>query len=377
MRRPPRRAHRAAAGASLLALALGCGGGSDPTGAPTGATSGTASGQVAAGAASSFAFEVGRSGTTHVAVCAAAGVDVTLAVGAARSASGANCERVTFTGTAGARYTAEVAAAGGSGPFNLCWNQAAAPCTAPVPGGAGTGGEPAGYYAAAEGLAGAALLAALHEIVREHRAFDYTTARDSLYAVVDDFDDDDVLEELYTGRRAAGVSTRAGAAAADLNTEHLWPRSRGAEIEYDAGTDLHHLLTADETANGQRSNHPFGEVAGTVLWLGPLTPDGTERSRLGYAADGRVVFEPRPSRRGDVARALLYFHVRYSAERTPTFSLANFNAEEATLLRWAQADPPDDAERRRHERVYRVQRNRNPFIDRPELLAAIGDFPNE
>jgi hypothetical protein len=36
------------------------------------------------------------------------------------------------------------------------------------------------------------------------------------------------------------------------------------------------------------------------------------------------------------------------------------------LLAWHQADPPDDAERRRNDVVFSFQGNRNPFIDRPE-----------
>ncbi|MBQ8938436.1 MAG: endonuclease, partial [Bacteroidaceae bacterium] len=37
------------------------------------------------------------------------------------------------------------------------------------------------------------------------------------------------------------------------------------------------------------------------------------------------------------------------------------------FLRWAQQDPVDDIERARNEAVYKLQKNRNPFVDFPEL----------
>ena len=88
------------------------------------------------------------------------------------------------------------------------------------------------------------------------------------------------------------------------------------------------------------------------------------------------MFEPRPSRRGDVARAIFYFYVRYASTNPDSTSLANFNREEATLRQWAIQDPVDDYERGRNDVIYLVQRNRNPFIDDPALLERIADFPD-
>lgn len=232
------------------------------------------------------------------------------------------------------------------------------------------------YYAATVNQCGAALLQALHNVIDGHTVLGYTSARDSLYDFIDR-GDQTWIRDIYTGREAVGVTTRATAADNNINTEHLWPRSRGAE--YDPSlSDLHHLASADETANSQRSNHPFGIVNGTVLWTGPAGPGGpTDVSRLGYASgtSGTLVFEPRPSKRGDVARALLYFYVRYNTERPTGFSLENFAAERAFLLQWVAADPPDDWERARNAGVQRAQGNRNPFIDWPELVTLIGEFP--
>jgi hypothetical protein len=42
-----------------------------------------------------------------------------------------------------------------------------------------------------------------------------------------------------------------------------------------------------------------------------------------------------------------------------------------TLLNWHRNDPPDDFEMNRNNVIYNWQRNRNPFIDAPELVEYI------
>ena len=39
-----------------------------------------------------------------------------------------------------------------------------------------------------------------------------------------------------------------------------------------------------------------------------------------------------------------------------------------TFLKWHEEDPVDDFERQRNQVIYAYQRNRNPFIDYPELV---------
>ncbi len=232
-----------------------------------------------------------------------------------------------------------------------------------------------GYYSAARNRCGAALLNSVHEIIRGQRVLGYTFARDSLYAFIDRGDRMWIVD-VYTGREAVGVTTRASAAAANINTEHVWPRSRGAENDPSL-SDLHHLFSSDEAANSQRLNYPFGIVRGTVLWTSSNPPTAGDVSRLGYANgnSGLLVFEPRPSKRGDVARALLYFYTRYNTQRPSGYSLANFAAERDLIIAWANEDPPDAWERARNDGVFRAQGNRNPYIDWPELLTLIPSFP--
>lgn len=226
------------------------------------------------------------------------------------------------------------------------------------------------YYDAVLGKTGTDLLAALTARVAGQRALTYDQARDALYATVADLDSTDRVECVYTGRVASGVTDRASATAARLNTEHLWPQSLGATGI--AQADLHHLYPSDVEANGRRGNYPFGVVL-HATYTAPIY-DGGNPARLGTAADGATVFEPRDRKKGDVARALLYFFTRYHDSPPSKFSLQNFTREHGVLLRWHELDPPDDAERARNKAVYLQQGNCNPFVDHPEFVRDIKSF---
>jgi endonuclease I len=219
------------------------------------------------------------------------------------------------------------------------------------------------YYATAQGKQGAALTSALHDIVtRGHHDLGYSAARDELFTHVDDPDGDHVVTELYTGAQVAHVDGRKSAYDHGLNTEHTWPQSLGARGI--AQADLHQLQPADIEINGRRGNYGYGELSHEA-WRTPVGPTG-EFSRLGTDASGETVFEPRASVRGDIARGLLYFYTRYDDDRPADFTLASFQHELPTLLKWNHDDPVDEPERTRNDRIDAIQGNRNPFVDHPE-----------
>ena len=73
--------------------------------------------------------------------------------------------------------------------------------------------------------------------------------------------------------------------------------------------------------------------------------------------------------RGDVARMAAYFLTTYRIEAEDGHEGRAFiGATLDVLLAWHEADPVDDAERERNERVYRIQGNRNPFVLDPTLM---------
>ena len=78
----------------------------------------------------------------------------------------------------------------------------------------------------------------------------------------------------------------------------------------------------------------------------------------------------------DVARAIFYFYVVYGSfnGKASKIDLTNFKIEHDTLLRWHQQDPPSSWEIQRNNAIYKVQGNRNPFIDHPDWVGRIGHF---
>ena len=221
---------------------------------------------------------------------------------------------------------------------------------------------PAGYYRDAEGQAGHGLLRSLADIVSKHRDLGYGRARDVMFATVDDIDNDNVVECAYTGRRMANVTGKDSAykGGKGFNAEHTWPQSKGAKGA--AKSDLHHLFPTDCHANSRRGSFPFGEVV-NVKW-------SEGGSKFGHDSRGRQVFEPRDDQKGNTARALFYFYTVYGQRA----SLENFRVEEEVLKQWHQADPVTAEDVARNDAVYQAQGNRNPFVDRPEFVEAIGNF---
>lgn len=148
-----------------------------------------------------------------------------------------------------------------------------------------------------------------------------------------------------------------------VNAEHTWPQSHFSN-KYPTNLqkgDLHHLFPAGQRVNSLRGNHPFAEVATVVN-----APCGT--AKLGYPREdqGTNYFEPPDEHKGNVARAIFYFSVRYEMPITAV--------QENYLRKWHQLDPVDPSERERQEAVYAIQKDRNPFIDFPELVEQIDDF---
>ena len=146
------------------------------------------------------------------------------------------------------------------------------------------------------------------------------------------------------------------------NREHVWAKSHGfPDSSQYAYTDLHHLRPADVSVNSSRGNKDF-DVGGSEISEAP-----------GNHTDADS-FEPMDKVKGDVARMIFYMDVRYEGNDnsgTPDLSIANGTTNTGaallgdlcTLLSWHQQDPVSDWERRRNNRIFEWQKNRNPFID--------------
>jgi endonuclease G len=148
-------------------------------------------------------------------------------------------------------------------------------------------------------------------------------------------------------------------AAMPFNCEHVVPQSWFGKREPMRG-DLHHLFACESGCNSFRGNTPYFDF-----------PDFEEAVREECGKRVANKFEPTRGK-GAVARATLYFLLRYPGEINRT-STEYEESRLGVLLRWHEEAPPSLYEQHRNEAIFERQGNRNPFIDHPEW-AGLVDF---
>jgi endonuclease G, mitochondrial len=142
------------------------------------------------------------------------------------------------------------------------------------------------------------------------------------------------------------------------NCEHVVPQSWFAKKEPMRG-DLHHLFACESGCNSFRGNIPYWDF-----------PDFEEVERRDCGKRvGKTKFEPEKGK-GEVARAVLYFVLRYPGEIDDMES--EYEEERiAILLGWHASHRVTDHERHRNQVIFRKQGNRNPLIDFPDRAGDI------
>ena len=225
---------------------------------------------------------------------------------------------------------------------------------------------PPGYYDRAQGLVGPELKAALHEIIKVNKQYEYGEVWDILKYTDEDPNNPGNVILFYTGWSKSKFINGGG--PSQWNREHVWAKSHGRfDTVKGPGTDAHHLRPEGVSVNSERGNLEFDN--GGELYTDPDGPTGCRRDSDSW--------EPRDAVKGDVARIMFYMAVRYEGDpagNEPNLELndrldngsAPFHGSLSTLLKWHAQDPVDDWERRRNDRIYEKQGNRNPFIDHPE-----------
>ena len=246
---------------------------------------------------------------------------------------------------------------------------------------------PAGYYSSLDGKSGESLKNQLHDIIAPHTQLTYSSLwnyfpQTDAYPeqvngkliVWDMYSDNwNTLKYFYYG------GTRG------LNREHSVPKSwwgnsgsSNSDIEkFLAGTDLMHLFPSDGPANSAKSNYPLGVVDVSTFSNGvstvgyPVTGQGGGSSR---------VFEPDDEYKGDFARVYFYMATCYQ-DYTWKYTYMFIDKSSSylslkpwaynMLLEWAREDPVSQKEIDRNDAVYRIQGNRNPFVDDPMLMEYI------
>lgn len=159
------------------------------------------------------------------------------------------------------------------------------------------------------------------------------------------------------------------------NREHLYPQGFFNSQE-PMRSDAHHVIPTDGFVNNGRGNLPFGEVQN----VDDTYQNGSRRGSSATTGFSGDVFEPIDEFKGDVARSILYFAVRYESQYNnnswddPSDMNDPRNGTQGQyyeqwfidqMLAWHNADPVDQREIDRNNAIFNFQGNRNPFIDNP------------
>lgn len=232
---------------------------------------------------------------------------------------------------------------------------------------------PAGYYSSLNGKADAALKTAVFNLVRNFTLVSSYSALPSYFMKTDVYPESRRWWDMYSDIPLYAPSFSG------LNREHSFPKSWwGGLTDIPAYVDLNHLYPSEAAANMAKSNYPLGEVApgSTPKFANGLTTVGYPVNGQGGGAN--FVFEPADEYKGDFARTYFYMATTYqdltwkytymvSQNTYPTLNSWSVNL----LLKWHRDDPVSEKETLRNEEVYKIQNNRNPFIDFPELAEYI------
>lgn len=232
---------------------------------------------------------------------------------------------------------------------------------------------PAGYYSSLKGKKGAELKTAVHEIIKNAYVLSYgsgtghtwegfyTTDRTEENKVIDRYSND----ERYFGEKGSSVS--------GMNIEHSFPKSWWGGSENQAYKDLYNLMPCEQKINSSKSNYPMGKVTSVK------TDNGC--TKVGTGSNGYQLWEPADKWKGDFARGYMYMATAYqNFTWSGTQALQILQQGDYPTLRewaytlyieWAKADEVDEIEVKRNNEVSKIQGNRNPFVDFPNLMEYI------
>ncbi len=245
---------------------------------------------------------------------------------------------------------------------------------------------PVGYYSTATST-GYTLKTQLYNIIKGHTDQGYaglyvtyeTSDIDSFYendgTVLDMYSENPTSVDPYnysiSSAQRCGTYSKEGDC---YNREHIIPQSVFSE-NFPMKSDAHSVTPTDGQVNNLRSNFPHGTVATVTT----TSLNGSKLGTSGIAGYSGPIFEPLDEFKGDIARMYFYFATRYE-NTVAGYSFPMFNGTTdqvftpaflTMLLTWHAQDPVNAREITRNNAIYARQNNRNPYIDRPELVQAV------
>jgi hypothetical protein len=227
------------------------------------------------------------------------------------------------------------------------------------------------YYASLEGKSGAVLKQAIQDIIANPnlvREQNYGDAYDILKEADQNPENSSQVWLMYAEQPRSKLDSQSGTsgAAGFWNREHIYCQSRGGFSDATSATpdgiDVWSTTNADDIAAGHSDVHHIRAED---------SPENSLRSERNYGVDYNGPAGNQGSWHGDVARAIFYMSIRYNGlnvvNGNPLENPDGFIGDLSTLLTWNAADAADDFEMNRNNVVQVWQKNRNPFIDYPNL----------
>jgi len=241
---------------------------------------------------------------------------------------------------------------------------------------------PTGYYEDADGLSKADLKSALHDIIGYASVLDYGSGYGRTWSGFYQTDRmaNNQVRDRYSYETfyfSSSASASSASAVSGMNIEHSFPKSWWGGSKNQAYEDLYNLMPCESSINSSKSNYAMGVVSNVK------TTNGCTKVGTGTTYSGRSIslWEPADEWKGDFARGYFYMVTAYSNltwqgssalsmlenDQWPTLQQWAYTL----LLEWCRQDPVDEIEKARNEAVYKIQGNRNPFVDFPNLAEYI------
>ena len=242
------------------------------------------------------------------------------------------------------------------------------------------GPMPPFYYRYAQGTADSTLKNHIGYIICCGKRYRYGSGTNKTWDAFFHTDRDTLTNQvldMYSNNVRYFDPARPTASVAEFDIEHMLPKSWWGGDVNPAYCDLFHLVPGDYSANRSKSNHAPGIPGDSTF------NNGSFVTGSGAAYGLTRVFCPADEYKGDFARAYFYIAACYGDSLTwltsgePGTAMTNDGWQEFRpwlrdlLLSWHRMDPVSEKEKHRAIEVNRIQGNRNPFIDYPELVEYI------
>lgn len=242
------------------------------------------------------------------------------------------------------------------------------------------GPMPGDYYKYAQNTADSTLKNHLGYIICTGQRYKYGSGSKKSWDAFFHTDRDTVTNEvldMYSNNHRYFNPENPTASVKDFDIEHMLPKSWWGGDVNPAYCDIYHLVPGDYSANRSKSNHAPGIPSDSTF------NNGSFVTGSGAAYGLTRVFCPEDQYKGDFARAYFYIATCYGdslewlTTGEPGIAMTNEGWEEFRpwlrdlLLSWHRLDPVSKKELDRAIEVNKIQGNRNPFIDYPDLVEYI------